>query len=291
VKIYFDADSLVYGAAFACEHPEYVVAHPGEEEDAQLYAFGPYKEKKNASAALAELDADGQAHIYMRHRVEPPAWAINTMTRMIQKAEEAVADRFSTEVETEFYLTGDGNFRDRIATIKPYKGQRGAPEPKYKKLLREQLIEFHGAVIVNGMEADDMVCIRQTMEPGGVIAGVDKDLLQCPGWHYNIRKKKFAQVNANLGEALLYRQIIAGDAADNIMGCYRVGESKAKALVKPSMTVVEMADIAREQFSINIEKFPHLYPEGMTAEEAFYETAQLVYMRRSLDDKRFRADT
>src|SRR5687768_549026 len=50
-----------------------------------------------------------------------------------------VTERFNEEYKA--YIQGDGNFRDQLATIKPYKGNRDKNhKPKYYKEIKEYVI-------------------------------------------------------------------------------------------------------------------------------------------------------
>ena len=85
----------------------------------------------------------------------------------------------------EMYLTGTDNFRHKVATIKPYKGNRKQDKPKYYHHIRAYLEKVHRAWVVNGMEADDMLAIRQQeLGDSSVIVSRDKDLRQVQGWPY-----------------------------------------------------------------------------------------------------------
>lgn len=85
----------------------------------------------------------------------------------------------------EFYLTGDGNFRHDIAKQAPYKGNRKQPRPYHYKNVTEYLKFKYNATVVDGMEADDMLAIRQTeLGDKSVIVSRDKDLRMVKGWHY-----------------------------------------------------------------------------------------------------------
>src|SRR5690606_28686427 len=92
------------------------------------------------------------------------------------------------------YLTGKDNFRDKIATIKVYKGNRDPlNKPEYYDEIRQYLIDYHGAEVVDGMEADDKMGIEQwkRKDRGTVIVGIDKDMKCIPGYHFNWVKNLF----------------------------------------------------------------------------------------------------
>ena len=61
----------------------------------------------------------------------------------------------------EVYLTGPGNYRDWVATLRPYKGQRvGLQKPYHWETVSRRLKEHWGAVTFNGIEADDWLGVR-----------------------------------------------------------------------------------------------------------------------------------
>jgi len=92
-----------------------------------------------------------------------------------------------------FFLTGAGNFRDKIATIKPYKGNRDPThKPKYYNEIRDYLVGVWKAQMVEGHEADDAMAMAQWACPdrSTCIVTIDKDLNMIPGWHYNWVKEE-----------------------------------------------------------------------------------------------------
>jgi len=63
----------------------------------------------------------------------------------------------------ELYLGGEGNFRYKL--YPEYKANRiGKYLPRYLQDIREYLVKYWGAKIVNDMEADDMCSIRMAEE-------------------------------------------------------------------------------------------------------------------------------
>ena len=139
------------------------------------------------------------------------------------------------------YLTGKSNFRLSTATIKPYKGTRPAEKPHHYQRVRDYLVDFHKAEVVEGMEADDKLAIEQIRNReiceqqalGGhsytetIICSIDKDLLMVPGWHYNWVKDKKTYVTPLDGSRAFYSQLLTGDGVDNIPGLFGVGSSSA----------------------------------------------------------------
>jgi len=63
-----------------------------------------------------------------------------------------------TRLTRNIILSGPGNFRDSIATIKPYKGNRDPTHiPVHYSAIRQYMIDQYCAVVIHGREADDEV--------------------------------------------------------------------------------------------------------------------------------------
>lgn len=138
----------------------------------------------------------------------------------------------------EGYLTGKGNFREQIATIKPYKGSRKREErPFWFYGIYNYLRDEYGASVVGGMEADDAIAIEHmtNYNDGGrdtIICSRDKDFDQLPGWHYSwpgyMQDEKSPYFIEELDAVRFhYKQLVLGDAVDNILGLYNVGPKSA----------------------------------------------------------------
>lgn len=294
IKAWVDADYMVYAAGFAAEHKYYLMTTADPDRDAMIdddpvILGGPFDSLKAVKAFREEREDDLPFNMLWEcTHVEDVANALHSVKIGLQKMEERIEKKFKRPVEMKLFLTGTGNYREIEATIKPYKGNRDARhQPALKREIRRYLMERWDAELIHYREADDEVCIRQTAEgcdDNSIIVGLDKDLHQCPGWHYSTNYDKFAKVTERQGRVLLFRQIITGDPTDNIMGCYRTGEKVAKAKINGDMSTNAMVAVCVELFKQNMEKYPEQYPEGMTPVEAFLETGKLIYMLRSEDD-------
>lgn len=101
------------------------------------------------------------------------------------------------------YLTrSENNYRNDLAILRPYKGQRKSEKPPFFHELRHYIATHHEAIIADGMEADDLMSIEQNerhrklcgdkIEIGSAmhkafsdsaIVTKDKDLKIVPGWN------------------------------------------------------------------------------------------------------------
>jgi hypothetical protein len=188
----------------------------------------------------------------------------------------------------QIYLTGKGNYRNDLATIQKYKGNRdGKHKPHHLKECRDYLIRRWGAVVVDGEEADDALGYNQTEDT--IISTIDKDLDCIPGHHYrwpvhgNEGYTYFVtEVEANRN---FYKQMLVGDTTDNITGCPGIG---AKNPVMGEMDKLEderaMAELAFEKYVEHESTLHCMEPYQVVkgyAFEKFLENGQLVWIRRT----------
>ena len=144
----------------------------------------------------------------------------------------------------EFFITGrePPNFREAIAVTQPYKGNRtGTKKPEHIQALRDRLVNYWGAVVAKGEEADDLISKRMT-ELGDkcICISIDKDLDTVQGWHYNFRKDNLYYVGKDKALYNFYKQLLTGDRVDNIQGVKNVGEKKAEKILTECRTELDM---------------------------------------------------
>ncbi len=203
------------------------------------------------------------------------------------------------------FLTGDGNFRFDIATVKPYKGNRKAEDkPYHLENVRVVMQSLYETVIAHDCEADDELAMAQTENT--VLCSRDKDLKQVGGYHYGwevglqpeqplhlvegmgVLLPKYKEVTSKKGvvslrmkkldgEGYIYflSQILTGDVVDNIPGCPNVGIVKAYERLS-------LANTKREAIRIVQDIYEECYGEGYVS--YLQEQAQLVWMVRGRDE-------
>lgn len=195
------------------------------------------------------------------------------------------------ETEWKGYLTGKGNYRVEAATIRPYKGTRKSEKPAAYSNLRDHFASMDNVTIVDGMEADDAICIEQTRgylrtvseDPwdhwSTIICTRDKDLDINPGPHYrwpttrSNEKEPWLQTELG-GYTCFFSQVLMGDSVDNIPGLYGCGAVKAANLLKPCKTVQEM-------FSVTKAYYQRYF--GTYWEFFYRENAHLLWMLQTPD--------
>ncbi len=198
------------------------------------------------------------------------------------------------------YITGQGNFRESIATIKPYKGSRPNDKPYWYEQVRRYLINYKKAILVEGWEADDQLAMEQMKdyhqihsrmfksESKGnntldvyydykrfaetIICSVDKDLDMVPGLHYNWIKDEIYTITELDGLRNFYCQLLTGDTVDNIPGLFGVGKS-SKLLTDTRSFTSEW-----DMFSFVLCNYEKRF--GSYAWQFLIENAQLLWMVR-----------
>tara|TARA_R110002167_G_scaffold117335_4_gene293273 strand:- start:27 stop:818 length:792 start_codon:yes stop_codon:yes gene_type:complete len=158
-------------------------------------------------------------------------------TKMRMEVSERLINPFDLEevLIPVYAVKGKGNFRKDLAA--DYKAKR----PELDKEIKDKLNFLHkyavkqGAVQADGMEADDLVAIwaYEAIETGNeyVICGIDKDLLQIPGEHYNYGKDNWLSIDQDIAKYNLMIQCLTGDNTDNIPGIKGIGPKKAAKIL------------------------------------------------------------
>ena len=161
---------------------------------------------------------------------EPVENALQNVKTILNK----VRDKFPNRKWERMYLTGSNNFRNSVATVKPYKGNRDpSHKPSHYGDIKRYLIEHHGAILVEGMEADDALGIEQwaNKDRSTVIVSTDKDMLMIPGFHYNWVKDTWQLRTLHEANTFFWWQMLVGDPTDNIPGIHGIGKVKADKIV------------------------------------------------------------
>lgn len=240
MKLFVDLDPLVYGVGFSAQKANYEVVWEDENGEMQSDVWEDGNEKlKYFREHKGCTILDEQKHIF----VEPVSHALSSMKRTLKSIHREVADHFkmdTMDIHPILILGGKENYRFAVAKQKPYKGNRVQPKPEHYDAIRKYLLEVHGAQLTTINEADDEVSI-QAQDSIGIVATVDKDLDQIPGYHYDYKKKVFYEVSTEEGTLFFYQQAISGDSTDNIPGAWKLGAKAAEKLIREAADQIEFS--------------------------------------------------
>lgn len=262
-----DADILVYRCSAALRHTQYYVYT----QEGELLADTSSKSVAHATAK----DIDGVVEV--KELYDDYHFAFGGIDRMIDDI--CVTTGSGSRL---LFVTGDTNFRNELATIAPYKGNR-PDRPRFYKEVKEYLWSLPGLVISENCEADDMLGVYSQSMPNAIVASLDKDLDMLPGQHYNFVNKQQYHITEEDGKVNFYRQILTGDKVDNIIGIYGVGPAKAEKLIRHGMSDWEMFRTCLRQYEIMYRKNGNDAPE-MSAEKHVVENGKLLWIWRKMGD-------
>lgn len=217
--------------------------------DADIVAF------RNASAK--EMDEEFIGTLVDGKPVKRPRTLQEVLAGVDFSMQQILSQVNATTYEA--YLTGPGNFRYNI--YPEYKANRKDIErPEYLQAAREHLVRKWGAHVCVGYEADDALGMGQDQEGrSSIICTIDKDLKQVPGRHFNWVKGEHYEISEIEGLRSLYRSVLIGDRADNIIGVKGIGEGKASKIIDHLETEDEMDEVCRslydseERYCINMQ--------------------------------------
>lgn len=180
----------------------------------------------------------------------------------------------------QLYLSGKNNFRNSVATIKPYKGNRKQEKPFWHEQIRQALIRFRNASVFDGIEADDALGIAQVNSTEDtIICSRDKDLLMIPGWHYvwpagGQQEREPFYVEEIEAIRNFYCQLVTGDSVDNILGLHGVGpRSSILTQIRNQETEIEMLKIVQREYQKRLGSYWELF---------LMENAKLLWMLRQI---------
>jgi hypothetical protein len=231
----------------------------------EIGAVGQYKDENTGEIVYRSFD-----------------WVAETIDNRIRDICQAVE---STEPPT-LYLTADRwtakriredyipNFREEVSVSRDYKGNRKFDKPFHFKNIISYLISEWGALIANGCEADDLISIEQfgrRDKEDTIICTRDKDLRQCPGWHYGWEVGKQPEFGPKYytelgelelvrhptnnkpilkggGKAFFFAQLLIGDIVDNIGGLVKAGPVKAYELLSECRTEEEYQSVVQHAY-------------------------------------------
>ncbi len=265
-----DADAIIFRCGFAVEHKKYKFFIKGEEH---LGPFAIYGYKKEIPK---EYTDDTGLVCETESSVEPVQ---NALYLVKQEMEGIIRGSGATSFAT--YIKGQGNFREEISVTRKYKGNRDVlHRPTHEAAIREYLKKHWKAEEVDGMEVDDKVAIEQSKDmeqsfdlfrPKTIIASLDKDLDQVPGWHYNFARGEKYWVTEEEGMRSFYMQLLIGDPSDNIQGVNDIGKVTATKLYADCKTEMDYYQVAKKAYL-------ECYKEKGI--DMLYEMANLLWIRR-----------
>ena len=316
MRVLVDADPIVYRCGFSAQNDWQIIrwseVRDPDDPMADIEHMHPclfktdrpndngYEREGNVVQMVEELGLHEDEY-WLDHHVDPlpVAFALHLVKSDLRNIRDAVNGYLAESDEKvdsmELFLSGSTNFRNKVATIRGYKENRKDKlKPHHYAAIREYMVREHGATVYEGLEADDALAIRQWAEdeydPQTIIATIDKDLKNVPGWQYNYVTKEDYFISSNQAQVNFYQQLLTGDATDNIPGLYRFPKKELDVLIRPEMGEREMYEAVLAEYETRIprafakgHKVENHYRQDMSPAEHLLENARLLWMLQSED--------
>lgn len=255
-----DLDIVVYKIGSACDNTYHD------------YKGKRYESKRELNLILKQDEVSKEDEKVLVTKGRDPE-SFDECKKTIVTYVEELYDTFDKRIG---FISGKGNFRYKVATIKNYKGNRSKVEkPFHYDNIRQFLCDAYGAKVSVGYEADDAIGLAHLTEDS-VIATTDKDLNCIPGLHFNWDTGVYFNVTELESYQNFFSQVLMGDTTDNILGLFNVGK-KSPLIKKIHMMedVNDMIDLVRNEYSRRF---------GNYSETFFKETAMLVWILQNREN-------
>lgn len=308
VVLILDGDEISFQVSAACEQRGIIATNTSNEAQAT------FKTRTEMKKFLDGLEVpEGFYDVTDSQIAEPLKNALSTVKSKILNYKQ----RFKTNT-VEIYMSGSGNYRLDLPLPEQYKSNRkDGIRPLLLQDIRDYLVQYQKAVIVEGDEADAM--LAQRMYEGyksgqKVIAcSVDKDLRITSGWCYNPDKDDLLYVDGlgelykddkgkvrGFGRMFLYFQCAVGDSSDGydprmivkaVTGTTpKFGEVAAYKLLSECKTDKEALKVVHDLYLkwFTAEQFQYVAWNGETFKGDYLDALQLIwdcaFMKRHKDD-------
>lgn len=166
----------------------------------------------------------------------------------------SILERLSGEYsDYEIILSGENNFRKRLTSS--YKANRVAVQrPGSLPDVLQSLHSSSRCRTYPNLEGDDTIGIRKGywFRDGvdTIICGLDKDLRQFSGWHYNWVRERLDFLSDRQSATLFFSQFITGDRADNIGGFDGIARVKTPKFLEPVIQEIEEKETEEEMLEV-----------------------------------------
>lgn len=276
-----DADVLRYEIGSCGEYNDYDEATGETVKVVRDFEFVQELFDSRVRGIIQDTDSD-----------EPPILFLtgDTLSERILNRASTFTDQPKFKLETPL--------RQLIAVSKPYKGTRKEEKPFHFHNLTAYILSNYDTRVSNGLEADDLICIEQFRRNklrvnDTVICTRDKDLRQCPGWHFGwecgkqpsfgpilVDARGWIKISKNgelkgVGTKFFFAQMLMGDNVDNIPGCKGIGPIKAYKMLKDCNTKKEFEKVV-------IQAYKDVYKENY--KQMLEEQSKLLWMIRELNE-------
>jgi len=279
--VWLDGDVLVYRAGYAAEHTFRRISYTFEGTTVSRR----FDSKKAALEFLDEVGLDPTSVKWdVEVETEHEDNAIFNARSMIRNiCKQAGTDETNLTV----CLSGPSNFRNGIAVTAGYKENRDpTKKPVHAAAIKAMLRRCYNTLTSENEEADDVMAYRHYAlyrmdTDSSVLATIDKDLNMIPGWHLNFGQTdaegryNMYEVHPTEARRFFWKQMLTGDATDNIKGVRGIGPVTADKILAAAPTETELELMVWAYYH---DAF------GTSAAARLLENGRLLWIRRYPDE-------
>lgn len=173
-------------------------------------------------------------------------------------------------------LTKGQSFRSDIYPL--YKAPRvGTRKPMCFARVRDEIEANYTTYAHPGLEADDVLGIWATQNPGAIIVSEDKDMKTIPGKLY--RQNELIEITEYEADYNFMFQTLTGDTTDGYPGCPGIGPKKAEAILLAKKHPEQSDEDVRASWW---ERVVNAYEKaGLSAEDALVQARMARILRAS----------
>jgi DNA polymerase I len=180
--------------------------------------------------------------------VEPGYWTWHCDFNKVIGSIKETLQYFQDLLDTEDYelCLSDDNENFRKALLPEYKEKRvRVKRPLVLKEVRRWMVEEEDAIILPGLEGDDVMGILSTTEDDfdDIIVSMDKDMKTIPGKFYRNAEDGLVNISEQEADYWHLYQTLTGDTTDGYGGCPGVGGVKAKKALDEAPTWPTVASL------------------------------------------------
>jgi len=203
---------------------------------------------------------------------------VKNKSTLLQKIEKVIG---GLQAKTAYvYIKGKNNFR--LDCTDDYKANRKDNLTDQQREMLAYLYEDAKEYCTSsdGGEADDycgiMAEYARSNDLSFVISHIDKDLRMIVGTHHDFRKNICYDTNREYSYRFLMKQLLTGDAADNIKGLWKVGPKTADKIIDAYADPRHLLGVVTREWANRHEDW----------QERWAKCANLIWIRDTIEDLR-----
>ena len=269
-----DGDEVAYKGAFACQTSFYNILR-----------------KDDSTYASAKTKIDAMEHVENQVGLDIVKHVVSTDVQLGYSRIDTLLSsilRATSSSSYNLFLSGSENFRNDLATILPYKGNRKEKPVNLGKM--KDYLRWKEAETTSFLEADDCLSATQGNIEGKetVICTQDKDLRTVPGLIYNPNTRKLENLSVEEARYNFYFQLLIGDSTDNIPSPHGIGKVTAIKILADCLEKHSSEETyfltVRDAYVKFLDKGKtKWYTDGMDIDGIIWEIGNLLYMHRTFN--------